>query len=158
MFVGRTVRLAGAVDLAAGSSVFFSNELDAGPGRIAVGPNTNVQDNTRILCAGEGAVIGADTTIGHNVVMADCTVGARSLVGIGATVAAGTRIDGDVLLAAGAVTEPGQSLQGGWLWGGAPARPLSRLNDKRRAMMAEIVRHYRDYGAAYRAEQERQKA
>ena len=61
--------------------------------------------------------------------------------------------DNDVLVAAGAETTAGQILDSGWLWGGRPARPLKRLDAARRAMMAETVRHYVDYGHAYRAAQ-----
>ena len=41
----------------------------------------------------------------------DCTIGARSLIGIGSVVAAGTIVGDDVFLAAGAGTTPGQVLE-----------------------------------------------
>jgi len=52
--------------------------------------------------------------------MNDCTVLARSLVGMGAVVSPGTIISEDVFLAAGPVTEPGQTPESGWLYGGEP--------------------------------------
>ena len=48
------------------------------------------------------------------------SIGERALIGIGAVVAAGTIIEDEVMLAAGAVTLPGQTLESGWLWGGGP--------------------------------------
>ena len=154
-FVAQTARLAGAVELGAGSGVFFGCRLDAAGTAISIGANTNVQDNTRIDAAEGTVVIGPDTTIGHNVNIRAGRIGACALIGIGADLAAGTVVDDDVLLAAGATTTPQQQLEGGWLWGGRPARPLSRLDDTRRAAMQDIVHQYRAYGAAYRAAQDR---
>lgn len=155
VFVGRTARLAGRVDLAAGVSILFGCRLDAAHAPIAIGANTNVQDNTRIDASEGGVVIGPGTTIGHNVQIRASRIGANALIGIGSDLAAGTVVDDDVLLAAGSTTTPQQQLEGGWLWGGRPARPMSRLNDARRAAMQDIVDQYRGYGAAYRAAQDR---
>ena len=71
----------------------------------------------------------------------------------GSTVAEGTIIEDGVMLAAGAATLPGQTLESGWLWACRPAWPLSRLDDAKRAMLASIVEIYCDYAAAYREAQ-----
>lgn len=154
VFVARTARLHGRIALGAGSSVLFSCDLDAGVGPIVVGANTNIQDNTVIRTRGEGVVIGRDTTIAHNVRLADCRIGARSLVGIGCVVAPGTVVADDVLLAGGATTDPGQLLEGGYLWGGRPARVLGPLDADKRAMMARIVEGYCEHGRIYKQAQE----
>lgn len=154
VFVASTARLRGRIGLGEGATVLFSCTLDAEVGPIVVGAGTNIQDNSVIRTRGEGVVIGRDTTVGHNVRMADCRIGARSLVGIGCAIAAGTVVADDVMLAAGATTDPGQLLESGHLWGGRPARILSRLDDDKRAMMARIVEGYGEHGRAYRAAQE----
>ena len=151
VFIGRTARLAGRLGLGAGASVFFSCDLAAGSARIVVGENTNVQDNSVIACVGSGVEIGPDTTVGHNVRLADCRIGARALIGMGAAVAADTIIGDDVLLAAGATTLPGQVLESGWLWGGRPARAIAPLKATQRAMMSRTILQYVGYGRAYRA-------
>ncbi|WP_132251867.1 gamma carbonic anhydrase family protein [Methylobacterium segetis] len=150
VFVARTARLRGRIALGAGSTVLFSCELSAEAGPIVVGADTNIQDNSVLRSRGEGIVIGRDTTIGHNVRMADCRIGARSLIGIGAAIAPGTVIADDVMLAAGATTDPGQLLEGGQLWGGRPARILGALDPEKRAMMSRIVEGYCEHGRAYR--------
>ena len=154
VFVARTARLRGRVSLGTGSSVLFCCDLDGAVGPIVVGAGTNIQDNTVIRTRGEGVVIGRDTTIAHNVHIADCRIGARSLVGIGAAVAPGTLIADDVMLAAGSVTDPGQILESGHLWGGRPARILAPLGAERRTMMARIVAGYAQHGRDYRLAQE----
>ena len=154
VFVARTARLRGRVGLGAGASVLFCCALEAEAGPIVVGADTNIQDNTVIRSRGEGVVIGRDTTIAHNVRIADCRIGARSLIGIGAVVAPGTLIADDVMLAAGATTDPGQILESGYLWGGRPARILSPLDADRRTMMLRIVESYCQHGRDYRRAQE----
>lgn len=154
VFVARTARLRGRIALGAGSTVLFSCDLNADVGPIVVGADTNIQDNTVIRTRAEGVVIGRDTTIGHNVRLADCRIGARSLIGIGCVVAPGTVVADDVLLAAGATTDPGQLLEGGHLWGGRPARVLGPLDEGKRTMMARVVEGYRELGRAYRLAQD----
>lgn len=154
LFVARGVRFKGRVDLAPRSSVFFACHLEAERGAILVGENTNIQDNTRIFCDGDGVEIGADTTLGHNVRMRDCRVGARALIGIGAFIDRGTVVEDEVMVAAGATTVPGQRLERGWVWGGRPARQLSKLDDAKRQMMLGIIEHYCGYAETYRRIQE----
>ncbi len=154
-FIAKTARLSGVVELQDRASVFFGCDLDAGEFRIVIGERTNIQDNTSIRCEAGETVIGRDTTLGHNVRLASCRIGERALIGIGAVVAAGTVVEDEVMLAAGATTLPGQTLESGWLWAGRPARPLSRLDDAKRGMMRTIIGHYRGYAQAYARAQER---
>jgi gamma-carbonic anhydrase len=152
-FVALTARLSGQIALEKQASVFFGCVFNAGDHEIVVGENTNVQDNTIIHCTSGPVTLGRNVTVGHNVRIGPCRTGERVLLGIGSTVSEGTVIEDSVMLAAGAVTLPGQTLESGWLWGGRPARPLSRLDDARRAVMAVIVEQYCAYGAAYREAQ-----
>ena len=155
VFVAATAQRAGRLSFAPGSSLFFSCVADAGTGTIVVDENTNVQDNT-LLRAGRGEIaIGRDTTVGHNVRMGAARIGANALVGIGAILAEGTWVQDDVLLAAGATTEPGQVLESGWMWGGRPAKPMSRLDDARRTMMARNIGTYCEYSLLFGRIQQR---
>lgn len=152
-FVARTASLTGHVDLRESASVFFSCNLDAGEGAIIVRDNTNVQDNTLITARREGVIIGSDTTIGHNVAIEEARIGDRCLIGIGSRVAASVVVENEVLLAGGSTTSPGQRLESGWLYAGRPAKPISKLDDGKRAMMRSIVEIYCSYARAYQAQQ-----
>ncbi|HMN14826.1 MAG TPA: gamma carbonic anhydrase family protein [Bellilinea sp.] len=153
VFVATTARLSGTIEAESGVGIFYGCELKAADNAIVIGRNTNVQDNTVIDAEQGTVVIGRNTTVGHNVLLKVSTIGERSLIGIGSVVEVGTAIDDDVLLAAGSFTEPGQHLERGWLWAGRPARPLKKLDDAKRAMMAATIEQYCGYGVAFRTAQ-----
>lgn len=148
-YVAPTAVLEGAIALGRDASVWFGCELRAGSHAISAGAGTNIQDNTVIL-ANHGPVrIGEGVTVGHNVLIQSADIGNQALIGIGSVLAAGTVVEDDVLLAAGAVTLPGQRLTGGALWAGRPARRLGALDDAKRDVIAYGARHYVDYNHDY---------
>jgi len=151
VFIASTARVRGQLIAAASTSVWFSNDFDAGEATISIGLRTNVQDNTVIRCTSRGVTIGQDTTVGHNVTMADCTIGNHCLIGIGSHVAQGTVVEDHVLLAASARTQPGQILESGWLYAGTPAKKLAPLDQGKRDMIAMIIGHYCQYAMDYKA-------
>jgi carbonic anhydrase/acetyltransferase-like protein (isoleucine patch superfamily) len=153
VFIAATASVAGRVVAAEGSSVFFSNVLDAGRATIEIGAQTNIQDNTVIRCSGDGFRIGRESTIGHNVLLHDCTIGDHSLIGIGSTVAKGTVVGDRVLLAAGARTEEGQVLEDGFLYVGAPARKRVPLDAAKQKMVASTIWTYCHYSQVFKAAQ-----
>lgn len=151
-FVADTAVMRGEISLAAGAGVFFGCRFDAAA--LVVGRNTNIQDNSVVDAPNGMSSVGDETTIGHNVRMGACRIGSRSLVGIGAVLGEGTVVEDDVLVAAGTVTQEGQVLASGWLWGSRPAKPLKPLDAARRSMMAETVRRYVSYGHSFRDAQD----
>jgi carbonic anhydrase/acetyltransferase-like protein (isoleucine patch superfamily) len=153
IFVAASARLSGRVLTEGDNGIWFGCDLDAGGHAIRVGRNTNIQDNSILRCDKADLVIGKDATIGHNVTMSDCTVGDRSLVGIGAVVAPGTRIGNDVLLAAGARTESGQVLEDGSFYAGRPAKRMAALDDRKRMLIAGTWPTYCDYARRFAAAQ-----
>ena len=132
-----------------GSSLWFGCVLLPGEYEMSLGAGSNIQDNS-VLCAVRGSVrIGANSSIGHNVYLDSCQIGSEVLIGIGSSLAGGTIVEDDVLLAAGATTEEGQVLKSGYLWGGSPARVLACLDQDKRAMIKMIPPVYRQYAAEY---------
>jgi carbonic anhydrase/acetyltransferase-like protein (isoleucine patch superfamily) len=154
VFVAATASLRGAIALAQNSSIWFSCELDANGGEVTIGLNVNIQDNTIIRCRpGRRFEIGEDSTVGHNVTLADCRIGQRSLIGIGSIVAPGTIVEDDVLLAAGSHTTEGQVLESGFLWGKRPAQKMARLDEGKRQLIASTAVTYRAYAQSFRQAQ-----
>ncbi len=152
-YVAATAVGAGRVQMAAGSSLWFGCVVDAsGPG-LFLAPGCNVQDNSVLRSSAQAVTVGANTTIGHNVLLHDCTVGAMVLVGMGSSLAPGTVVQDQVLIAGGSRTTPGQVLEGGWLWGGRPARALSRLDERKLGLVQRSAAIYRDYARGFASSQ-----
>ncbi|MBV9654976.1 MAG: gamma carbonic anhydrase family protein [Acetobacteraceae bacterium] len=149
-FIAVTASVTGRVEIGAAAGVYFSCDLDAGPNRIVIGENTNIQDNTTIRCANGDAIIGPNTTLGHNVHAGSCEIAERTLIGMGAVLAEGTVVEADVLVGACAHTKPGQRLETGWLWGGRPARAIARLDERKRALMERTIEQYCGYSRTFR--------
>ncbi len=149
IFVARSALIRGQVQMGAKSSVFFGCILDGQGHGITVGAGTNIQDNSVLTSAHAPTRIGADVTIGHNVTLDSAEVGDGALVGIGARVAVGTIIGRNVLLAAGAETEPGQVLEDGLLWAGRPARAKRPLTEDQKRMMAATLPSYQEYATQF---------
>ena len=152
-YVAATVTGAGELRMGEDSSVWFGCIVDAATHGVDIGAGTNVQDNSILRSSERALVIGANSTIGHNVLMHDCTVGDRVLIGMESMLAPGTVVQNDVLLAAGSTTEPGQVLEAGWLWRGQPARPVARMDPKKQQLMEQSALIYREYAREFAMEQ-----
>jgi carbonic anhydrase/acetyltransferase-like protein (isoleucine patch superfamily) len=152
VFVASTAVVTGRLVAAESSSIWFSNRFDAGEATISIGARTNIQDNTVIRCSTQqGVSIASDSTVGHNVTLGDCRIGSGSLIGIGSIVAPGTIVEDRVLLAASARTTPGQVLETGWMYGGSPARQMSRLDAGKHALIDIIIGQYCEYARNFQA-------
>ncbi|MEZ5729431.1 MAG: gamma carbonic anhydrase family protein [Burkholderiaceae bacterium] len=150
-FVAPSARLGGEVRAGAEAGIWYGCYLNAGSHRIEIGAGTNVQDNSFLICEQTALSIAENVSIGHNVTLVDCRIETNTLIGIGSRLAAGTVVESDVLVAAGAQTEPGQRLTGGQVWGGRPARPIGPMDERKRKIVAGTLPAYRAYAKTFRA-------
>ena len=143
--------IAGEVTAGAGAGIWYGCQIIAGHHRVTIGAGTNVQDNSVLIAASGDLVVGPDVTIGHNVTAIDARIDSGCLVGIGSHLAPGTVVEGDVLVAAGSRTEPGQRLTAGQVWAGSPARPIGAMDARKRGILAATLPTYRAYAEAFAA-------
>ncbi len=119
----------GDVELGEDCGIWFGVTLRGDNERIAVGARSNIQEGTTLHTdRGFPLVIGEDCTIGHNAILHGCTVGAGSLVGMGAIVLNGVKIGRGCLVGAGALVTEGKEFADGSLIVGSPARALRTLD------------------------------
>lgn len=152
-YVAPTARLAGDVRLADDAGIYFGCVVDAGDGRIVVGPRTNIQDNSFLLTSkrrGE-LVLGVGVTVGHNVQMGSGTFGSDCLVGMLSRVADNVTVEAGGVIAAGAWVEAGAVVKSGWIWAGRPARQFREVRPAERTEFARGRDVYIEYGAVYRS-------
>ncbi|MFI1583599.1 gamma carbonic anhydrase family protein [Embleya sp. NPDC020630] len=133
-FVAVNATVVGAVTLAAGSSVWYGAVLRGDAESIAVGPETNIQDNCTVHSDPDfPTVIGARVSVGHNAVLHGCTIEDDVLVGMNSTVLNGAHIGAGALIAAGAVVPQGMRVPPGVLVAGVPGRIRRELTEEERA-------------------------
>jgi carbonic anhydrase/acetyltransferase-like protein (isoleucine patch superfamily) len=152
-YVHSSAHVIGDVHLGAESSVWFHSVLRGDVHRIRIGARTNIQDNSTIHVTHDrhATVVGDEVTVGHNVVLHGCTVGARCLIGIGAIVLDRCVIGDECLIGAGALLTPGTTVEPGHLVLGSPARVIRPISDAEREHLRQSAAGYVANAARYRA-------
>lgn len=149
-FVADGARIAGAVSLGPGASVWYNAVLRGDSAPIIIGPGSNVQDNVSIhVDAGHPVVVGSQVSIGHNAVVHGCTIGDGSLIGMGAVVLSGAVIGEGCLIAGGAVVLGGTEVPPGSLVAGVPAKVRRALSDDERASLVANAAIYLEHAATH---------
>jgi carbonic anhydrase/acetyltransferase-like protein (isoleucine patch superfamily) len=136
-WIAPTAAVIGKVRLKSDSSVWFGAVLRGDNEWIELGERSQIQDNATLHTdLGFPLVIGPDCVIGHNVILHGCTIGANSLIGMGAIVLNGANIGANSLVGAGALVTEGKSFPERSLIVGAPARAVRSLDDAAIKMIA----------------------
>jgi carbonic anhydrase/acetyltransferase-like protein (isoleucine patch superfamily) len=149
-WVDATAVVIGDVTLGPLASVWPMSVLRGDVHRIEVGAATNIQDgailhvshSSRFHPGGAPLVLGSRVTVGHQAVLHGCEIGDLCLIGIGARVLDRAVLKPQTLLGAGALVTPGQVLEGGYLYVGAPARRVRALSDQEMEYLAYSADHY----------------
>src|SRR5579859_6567951 len=124
-YVAETAVLIGRVRLKAETSVWFGAVLRGDNEWIELGERSQIQDNATLHTdPGFPMTIGPNCVIGHNVILHGCTVGANSLIGMGAIMLNGARIGANSLVGAGALVTEGKTFPDNSLIVGVPARAI----------------------------------
>ena len=128
-FIADTAVLIGRVRLKTKASVWYGSVLRGDNEWIEIGARSNIQDNCTLHTdLGFPLFIGADCTIGHNVVLHGCTIGANSLIGMGAVLLNSVRIGKNCLVGAGPLLTEGKEFSDNLLIVGSPARAIRTLD------------------------------
>lgn len=135
--------LTGRIVLKKNASVWFGAVLRGDNEPIVVGENSNIQDGS-VLHTDMGAplTIGANATIGHQVMLHGCTIGDNALIGIKATVLNHATIPSFCLVGAHALVTERKTFEEGWLITGAPARGQRQLDAAQRQVIPMSAAHY----------------
>ena len=152
-WVAPTAVLVGRIVLKRNASVWFGAVLRGDNEPIVVGENSNVQDGS-VLHTDMGAplTIGANVTIGHQVMLHGCTIADASLIGIKATVLNHARVGSYCLVGASALITERKSFDDGHLITGAPARSIRTLEEPQKQMILASAAHYVENWKRYKCE------
>ncbi|HET9511757.1 MAG TPA: gamma carbonic anhydrase family protein, partial [Sphingomonas sp.] len=142
----------GDVQLGAQASVWFGAVIRGDNTPITIGARSNVQEGAALHSdPGAPLTIGEEVTVGHHAVLHGCTIGARSLIGMGAIVLNRAVIGDDCIVGAGALVTEGKTFPPGSLIVGSPARAVRTLDDAARAMLRASAAVYVAKAADYAA-------
>lgn len=124
------VRLGDEVGIWFGAVLRGDNEL------IDIGARSNIQEHSVLHTdMGYPVTVGEDCTIGHRAILHGCTIGDRSLVGMGATILNGARIGNEVIIGANALVAEGKDIPDGSLVVGMPGKVVRELTPEQRASL-----------------------
>ena len=157
-FIAPGCRVIGDVTIGPEASIWYNCVIRAEVNRIVIGARSNIQDGSVVHCDGpmpgmpDGfpTIIGEDVLVGHNVMLHGCNLHDRAFVGLSATVMNGAVIEGDAMLAAGAMLTQGKRIEARQLWAGSPARFVRDLDDAAVMGMRIGVAHYVENAKAHK--------
>jgi carbonic anhydrase/acetyltransferase-like protein (isoleucine patch superfamily) len=95
--------------------------------------------------------LGADVSVGHQVMLHGCSVGDGSLIGIQSVVLNGARIGRNCLVGAGSLVTEGKEFPDGSMIIGRPAKVVRELTADQIAGLRRIATHYVENARRYRA-------
>lgn len=150
-FVAPGTHLYGDIEIDADAVVMFGTVIRAELDTIRIGARSNIQDNS-VMHADEGipCTVGADSTVGHAVVLHGTSVGDHCLIGIGSRLLNGSVVGEGAWLAAGSLLTEGKEIPPWTLAMGAPAKPVRDLTADEIQRQREGVGNYQQFAATYR--------
>jgi carbonic anhydrase/acetyltransferase-like protein (isoleucine patch superfamily) len=154
-FIAPGCRIIGDVEIGPQASIWYNCVLRADINHIRVGARSNIQDLSVVHVesdygdGGHPAIIGDDVLIGHMALVHGCILHDRAFVGMGAIVMDGCEIEGDAMLAAGAMLTPNKKMPSGQLWSGRPAKFMRELSEADIFGMQRGVKGYVREGAEH---------
>ena len=142
-WVADSAEVIGDVVLGENASVWCGAVVRGDCDTITIGKNSNVQDLS-VLHADLGVplTLGDNVTVGHQVMLHGCTIGERSLVGMGSIIMNGARIGKNCIIGAGSIITEGKEFPDNSLIVGAPAKVIRTLDEAGVAKLAHLAPHY----------------
>ena len=150
-FVSEAAYVLGDVEIGENSSVWPGTVIRGDSGKITIGRNTNIQDNS-IVHSDADARIGDNSTIGHSVMWHGRVLADNCLVGNGAIVNDGVEVGEFSIIAAGAVVLEETKIPPRTIVTGIPAKPRGPIQPRHEALIKDTAEHYAERCREYKGE------
>ena len=133
----------GDVTIGRDSWVLYYSVIRGDDAPIVIGEETNIQENCTIHVSHNLPVhIGNNVTIGHNAVIHGCTIGDRTLIGMGTIILDGAKIGTDCIIGAGSLVTKNTVIPDGSLVMGSPAKIKRNLTWEEKLGIVENSKEY----------------
>lgn len=151
VYVDPAATVIGDVVLGDDSSLWPGTVVRGDVNFIRIGARCNLQDGCIVHVSHDGphaklggfaTHIGDDVTIGHGAIIHACVIEDACLIGMGAIVLDGARVQKHGFVGAGAMIAPGKVVGSGELWLGNPGRCVRRLSDAEIEGLYYSAQHY----------------
>jgi gamma-carbonic anhydrase len=153
-FIADNATVVGEVVMGDNCTVWFNAVVRGDVHSITIGNNTNIQDGAIIHCTYQRAktTIGNNVSVAHNAIVHGCTIEDDVLIGMGAIVMDDAVVESHSVIAAGAVVLAGTRVPAGSVYGGTPAKFLTRTSDELKAVIQRTAKNYPMYAEWYKGE------
>ena len=133
----------GDVTIGRDSCVLYYSVLRGDEAPIVIGEETNIQENCTVHVSRNMPVrIGNNVTVGHNAVIHSCTIGDRTLIGMGTVILDGAQIGNDCIIGAGSLVTKNTIIPDGSLVMGSPAKIKRKLTWEEKLENLENSKEY----------------
>jgi carbonic anhydrase/acetyltransferase-like protein (isoleucine patch superfamily) len=142
-WVAPSAAVIGKVTLDEDVSIWFGAVLRGDNEPIRLGARTNIQEHVMIHTDPKfPCTVGPDCTVGHRAILHGCTLGANTLIGMGAIVLNGARVGDNCLIGAGALVSEGREIPDNSLVLGMPGKVVRQVTEDQIAMIKRGVASY----------------
>ncbi len=149
-YIAEDSKIIGDVKIGAETTVFWYAVIRGDNGPVEIGDRTNVQEGCIIhVEPGSHVTIGNEVTVGHGAILHGCTIGDRSLIGMGSVVLEGAKIGSNCLIGAGSLVTANTVIPDGSLAFGNPAKVIRPLREGELASLIDSANGYVEKGKKY---------
>ena len=135
--------ITGDVTIGRDSCVLYFAVIRGDEAPVVIGEESNIQENCTVHVSHDMPVnIGNNVTIGHNTVVHSCTIGDRTLIGMGTVILDGAKIGSDCIIGAGSLVTKNTVIPDGSLVMGSPAKIKRNLTWEEKLGIFENSREY----------------
>lgn len=150
-FIAKSAEVIGKVSIGEYTSIWYNCVLRGDENSITIGNYTNIQDGTVIHISREHSTkIGNYVTVGHKAIVHACEIGNNVLVGMGAIILDGAKIEDNVLIGAGSIVTPGKRIPSGSLVLGSPAKVVRNLTNDEIEQLKQSAVDYVKYAEKHK--------
>ena len=143
IFLASRAQVIGNVHIGENVGIWYNAVVRGDMEGIAIGDNTNVQDNCTLHTGnGFAPIIGKGVTIGHNAIVHGCTVGDNTVKGMGSILLNGAKVGKNCIIGAGALVTGKMVIPDNSMAFGNPAKIIRNLTKEEIKANKENAKEY----------------